>query len=104
MKYVVNMYEIYNKIFIFNSKIYYTVNRLRSFQSLGHLITRSLGHLATWPLGHWVTRSLAHLVTRSLGHLVTWSLGHLVTRSMFSMLRRTEEQTTSGSPGLLRRQ
>ena len=28
-------------------KIYHTVNRLRSFLSLGHSVTRSLGHLAS---------------------------------------------------------
>ena len=29
-------------------EIYHTVNRLRSFLSLGHLVTRSLGHSVTW--------------------------------------------------------
>ena len=41
-------------------KIYHTVNRLRSFLSLGHLVTWSLGHLVTRSLGHSVTRSLCH--------------------------------------------
>ena len=49
-------------------KIYHTDNRLRSFLSPSHSVTRSLGHL----------------VTRSLGHSVTWSLGHSVTWSLFS--------------------
>ena len=44
-------------------KIYHTVNRLRSFLSLGHWVTRSLGHLVTRSLGHSVTRSLSHSIT-----------------------------------------
>ena len=53
-----------------HKKIYHTVNRLRSFLSLGHSVT--------WSLGHSVTRSLGHSVTWSLGHPVTWSPSHLV--------------------------
>ena len=49
-------------------EIYHTVNRLRSFLSLCHLVTRSLSHLVTRSLGHAVTRSLGHSVTQSLGH------------------------------------
>ena len=47
---------------IYYGQIYHTVNRLRSFLSLGHLVTWSLGHLVTWSLGHSVTRSLGHSV------------------------------------------
>ena len=66
-------------------KIYHTVNRLRSFQSLSNsllvtwsvnllvtLVTRSLDHLVTWSSGHLVTLSLCHL--GHLATLVTWSL------------------------------
>ena len=49
-------------------KIYHTVNRLRSFLSLGHLVTRA-------------TQSLGHSVTQSLGHFhfhFHWLLCHSV--------------------------
>ena len=93
-------------------QIYHTVNRLRSFLSLGHSVTRSLGHSVTRSLGHSVTRSLSHLVTWSLGHLITWSLDHSVTWSLghsvtiFNITTNwlTDWRTTLGLPGLLRRQ
>ena len=81
-------------------KIYHTVNRLRSFLSLGHSVTWSLGHSVTRSLDHSVTRSLSHSVTRSLGHLVTWSLGHLVSffQHYYGLINwLTDWRTTSGS-------
>ena len=39
----------------YNVEIYHLVKHLRSFPSLGHLVTWSLGHLVTWSLGHSVT-------------------------------------------------
>ena len=53
------------------SQIYHTVDRLRSFLSLGQLVTRSLSHsvtchLVTWSLGHSVTMSFCHSVSTLL--------------------------------------
>merc|ERR1712079_322728 len=75
-----------------------TVNRLRSFLSPGHSVTRSLGHSVnsvTWSLGHSVNWSLGHSVTWSLGHSVTWSHGHLVIWSLFSTLSLTDTRTNN---------
>ena len=56
---------------IVNNKIYHTVNRLRSFLSPSHSVTRSLVNSFTLSLCHSVTQSLGHSVTLSLCHSVT---------------------------------
>ena len=86
------------------SKIYNTVNRLRSFLSPSYLGTWSLGHLVTWSQGHSVTRPLGHMVTRSHSHLVTQALSHIITIFNIATDERTNERTTLGLTGLLRRQ
>ena len=71
-------------------------------------VTRLLSHSVTLSLCHSVTLSHGHLFTCSLIYLITWSLGHFVTRSLSHMVTQfnmlTDEHTTSGSPGLLRRE
>ena len=111
-----------------SDKIYHTVNRLRSFLSPSHSVTRSLGHSVTRSLGHLITRSLSHSVLQSSNHHssnhlssclpVFLSSCHLVIKSSRHPFiqsssnhdhfqccdERTHTRTTSGSPGLLRRQ
>ena len=78
-----------------NNEIYHMVNCLRSFLSLGHLVTQSLGHSVPRSLGHSVTWSLGHSVS------VTWSLGDSVIWSVILSFQhadeRTDGHTTSGS-------
>ena len=59
-------------------------------------------HITKYTIRSIVCEASYHSVTRSLGHSVTRSLDHYL--SFFQHMRLTNEQTTSGSTGLLRRQ
>ena len=77
------------------TKIYHTVNCLRSFLSSGHLVICISRHPVIWSSGH--------LVIWLFGHPFIWSSCHPIIFSI-TMNGLTNGHTTFGLTGLLRRQ